>query len=536
MHSPRIHIKFNDRVGFVFEITRVILTWQLNILSLEFQIGSLYIQLENINHEKLEKLINELKKISGVMDISQVSSMPAEEREKKIKTVLDSVSEGIMAVDVDGRITTINPVAEKIFQSSADELIGKSLAKVFSKDAPILKCLTEGKPYNYSEVSFDTPRGRLNYLSTGRPLKDDSGNIIGAVSCIKDMSEVKQLVYSLTKPSMTTFEEILGTSDSLTKAKDMARIVAKGHSTVLIRGESGTGKELFARAIHMESYRQRKPFVPINCAALPDNLLESELFGYVEGAFTGAQKGGKVGLFEFANNGTLFLDEIGELSPHLQAKLLRVLQEGRVRRIGDKVEIPINVRIIAATNRNLEEMIKQGNFREDLYYRLNVVPIHIPSLKHRKEDIPILTEYLINKFNHRLNKHVKCLSDKSLEKLINYSWPGNIRELENVIERAMILVFGTEIQPEHIILDRYNEELEFNDSLQIESLYQRDVNSKSSNIVIENIDTTLDEAVNTFEKQLIANALEKHKSIRQTAKVLGVSHTTIMNKIKKYGL
>ena len=536
MKKPRLRIRFKDRVGFVFDISRVIFTWRLNIVSIEIQLDSLYIYLEESND--LAGLLKELREITGVLDICHVPLMPSEEREKELKIILDSVSEGILAVDLDGRITTINPVCEKIFQRSAVELIGKRYAEVFSAEAPILRCLTEGKSYNYTENSLNTPKGRLNFLSTGRPLKDDNGNIIGAVACIKDMSEVKQLVYSLTKPSMTTFDEILGTSDSLNKAKEMARMVAKGDSTVLIRGESGTGKELFARAIHMESYRQGKPFVPINCAALPDNLLESELFGYVEGAFTGAQKGGKVGLFEFANNGTLFLDEIGELSTHLQAKLLRVLQEGRVRRIGDRVENPINVRVIAATNRNLEEMIKKGDFREDLYYRLNVVPIHIPSLKKRKEDIPILTNYLITKFNSRLKKNVKSMAEKSMEKLINYPWPGNIREMENVIERAMILVSGTEIQPEHIILDRYNDGSEDREHLQgytkgvsgTNNIYDIDIQKEIPD------DLTLDKAVDEFERRLIVKALAKHKTIRQTAKVLGVSHTTIMNKIKKFEL
>lgn len=358
-------------------------------------------------------------------------------------------------------------------------------------------------------------------------MKDDKGNITGAVACIKNMSEVKKLVYSVTKPAMTTFNEILGISSPLQKALDLAGMVAKGDSTVLLHGESGTGKELFARAIHMESDRRDKPFIPVNCAALPENLLESELFGYVEGAFTGAHKRGKLGLFEFANNGTIFLDEIGELSTHLQAKLLRVLQERRVRRIGDSVEHAVDVRVIAATNRNLEEMIRNGDFREDLYYRLNVVPIHIPPLSQRKDDIPILVEYMISKFNHRLDKNIKNLTKEAMDKLLKYHWPGNVRELENVLERAMVLAQGTEIGPEQIILDRnYGETEEYETILEEEGLKVMELDKPG----------TLEAAVNGFEKRFIARALEEYGSIRRTARVLGVSHTTIMNKIKKYGL
>lgn len=276
--------------------------------------------------------------------------------------------------------------------------------------------------------------------------------------------------------------------------------MAKGDSTVLIRGESGTGKELFARAIHMESFRSGKPFVPINCAAFPENLLESELFGYVEGAFTGASKGGKTGLIEYAHNGTLFLDEIGELSPRLQVKLLRVLQEGQVRKIGDSKEHPVDVRIIAATNRNLEDMMKLGTFREDLYYRLNVVPIFIPPLRQRKEDIPILGRHLINKFNSRLNKRVESISEEALDKLMAYHWPGNIRELENVLERAMILTPDEKIIPEHIMLDYFDDQKE-------SRITKEDLGEREETWAWKN--QTLDQVVGCFERKFLLQALKE---------------------------
>lgn len=525
--GSRIKISFKDRVGFVFDISRVIFDRRINILTIDIQTESLYLHLEKMNSKDLAGVVNELKNVPGVIDLERIFMMPAEEKEMKMKGVFDAVSEGILAVDVDGRITAINPVAQQILRLGSTDMVGKDLARVLSPELPIFLCLTEGKHFNNTEVSLNTAKGRLNFLITGRTLKDEQGNITGAVASIKDMSEVKQLVYTVTKPSMTTFDEILGSSSSIRQAVSLAKMVAKGDSTVLIRGESGTGKELFARAIHMDSPRQNKPFVPINCAAMPDNLLESELFGYVEGAFTGAKRGGKVGLLEFANNGTLFLDEIGEMSTHLQAKLLRVLQEGRVRRIGDRVENPVNVRIIAATNRNLEEMIQTGFFREDLYYRLNVVPINIPPLRQRKDDIPLIARFFITKLNRRLEKDVHSVNEQAMKKLLVYHWPGNVRELENILERAMVLVQGDEIQSEHIVMDRYYEN-------PAEMPYLLQIPSEGEPEPVMDGGLTLEEAVDRFERGLITRAMEKYGSIRSTAKALGVSHTTIMNKLKKY--
>ena len=285
----------------------------------------------------------------------------------------------------------------------------------------------------------------------------------------------------------------------------------------LLRGESGTGKELFAKAIQSLSSRKNSQFITINCAALPDNLIESELFGYEKGSFTGAMNSGKEGLFKEANGGTLFLDEIGELSIALQAKLLRVLQEGVIRKIGSTKEEIVNVRIIAATNRNLEEMIKQKKFREDLYYRLNVIPIIVPPLRERLTDISSLVNLFIRKFNKKFNKDIKGAELSFMNELLQYNWPGNIRELQNVIERAMNLCDGEFISSQNIIRDIGGVSTEKNKI------------DLDANKVLK-----LKEVVEICEKQAIVMALSKNKSLRKTAKELGVSHTTIINKINKY--
>ena len=251
------------------------------------------------------------------------------------------------------------------------------------------------------------------------------------------------------KKQLLAFEEIIHQSVKLRRVVETAKMVAKGTSTVLLRGESGTGKELFARAIHRESLRAQAPFIPINCAALPDSLLESELFGYEEGSFTGAAKGGKKGLFEQAEHGTIFLDEIGEIPTQIQIRLLRVLQEGMIRRVGGAKELSVDVRIVAATHRNLEEMIQKGEFREDLYYRLNVIPLRIPPLRERSEDIPLIAQHLIRKISGKLGKSEIHLTKESIDLLMSQPWPGNVRQLENILECIINVQDSAELKPQH---------------------------------------------------------------------------------------
>lgn len=514
----RFRISYQDRVGILSDIARELSLQGVNIITMELSPNVMFLEAElpaGLDFARINQL---LTKVAGVKRLESIERMPHQEREWHLQALLDSISDGILAINQEGRVVTINPVAETIFRIKRREALGRPVAEILSPEIPMLQCLQDGQPYSHKEMILNTRRGRLHFLTTGRPIKDERGQVIGVVASVKDMSEVRQLVYSITQPPMTTFADILQTSPSLQPLINLAQTVARGNSTILIRGESGTGKELLARAIHMASRRRGKPFVPINCAALPDSLLEAELFGYGEGAFTGAKKGGKQGLFEFAHQGTLFLDEIGELSPHLQAKLLRVLQEGRVRRIGEQEEIPVDVRIICATHRNLEEMIVSGHFREDLYYRLNVVPLHLPPLRERKEDIPGLVQNFITKFNQRLDKNVQGIEPAAIERLLRYNWPGNIRELENVIERAMNLSEGPLLLSRHILLEHKPE------------------NSKEPVTEREQEGRTLAEIMAEVEKTVIQQALRRHKSGRQAARALGLSHTALQNKIKRYQL
>lgn len=311
------------------------------------------------------------------------------------------------------------------------------------------------------------------------------------------------------------FENIVSKNEVMYKIFDTIRKVADYQSTVLIYGESGTGKELVAKAIHYQSSRSARPFIPVNCGAIPENLMESELFGHVKGAFTSANRT-KSGLFEEAEGGTLFLDEIGELPKSLQVKILRALQEGEIRRIGDVRSINVNVRVIAATARDLDKEVEEGRFREDLYYRLNVIPINIPPLCDRMEDIPLLVEHFLKKYSSHPSKK-KAISPRAMEKLIGYRWPGNVRELENVIERSTVLSDSDTIKVENLPLPI----MEGRDA-DIEDIGQMMSIKKAGRIM---------------EKSLIRKALEKTSGNRtKAARLLEISHRALLYKIKEYGI
>jgi len=312
-------------------------------------------------------------------------------------------------------------------------------------------------------------------------------------------------------------QNLIGHSDAMRRILDLIEKVADSDSTVLIYGESGTGKELVARAIHYRSDRMDKPLVPINCAAIPSDLLESELFGYEKGAFTGAHRT-KIGRFEYANGGTLFLDEIGEMSPQLQVKLLRVLQEKSFERLGGVRPIQVDVRIIAATNRDLEKAIEEGKFREDLYYRLSVIPIHIPPLRERKEDIPLLVEHFLEKFNTEKARSVSGISPKAMERLMEYSWPGNVRELENLIERLVVLKRTGTIEVEDL-----PEKIRFGPA--------RD---PLGAIVLPEEGIRLEETIHRLERELILQALRRTRGVKkEAAELLGLKRTTLIQKMKR---
>lgn len=513
----RFEIITKDRLGITVIILEKIYMAKINLLSVEVFPEKVCVKMQNMDDSKREALKKQLSEIEDVVMVNEINLLNYEENERKLLAILDAVDEGIMVINKKFQIDIFNNYCEKVFHCKKEEVIGTDIRQLIGGDAPAVKLINSGLKYDNVEVNIKTERGEVHYLTTGRPIIDDSNITIGAVASIKDMHKAIELANVIAGTAEGAFKEILGNSSEIEKVKKIVETVAKSDSTILFRGESGTGKELFAKAIQSLSKRKNRPFVTINCAALPDNLIESELFGYEKGSFTGAMNSGKEGIFKEAHGGTLFLDEIAELSMVLQAKLLRVLQESVIRKIGSTKEENVDVRIIAATNRNLEEMMQQGKFREDLYYRLNVIPIIIPPLRERLSDISSLVNLFIFKFNKKLNKEIKGAELSFINKLLSYNWPGNIRELQNVIERAMNLCDGEFISSENLILDL--------------GLVSKVENKIDFNCIKA---LRLKEVVEICEKQAIVTALGKNKSLRKTAKDLGVSHTTIINKIKKY--
>ena len=383
-------------------------------------------------------------KIAGRERLEQLHAI-----QQQLTTLFDTVQEGIIAVDRNGKIVNINAAAAKMLQVSQKPVLGKELALLLS-GLPLADSLATGHDV-FNREAFRLIRGqRVYYVATVKTWLGGT-EVWGAVVTLREMAEVKKIVSNFsTQEHCFSFEMILGDSPALAKAKQEAAQAAAGNVTVLIQGESGTGKELFARAIHNASARRDKPIIAINCAAIPEALLESELFGYEEGAFTGARRGGKPGKFELADGGTVFLDEIGDMSLSLQAKLLRVLQERKIERVGSTETTAIDVRIIAATHKDIEAMVRQGEFRQDLYYRINVFPLQIPSLRQRRQDLPLLIERFLARYRDKMAKNVEGIDADAYACLLEYGWPGNIRELENTIEYLVSIADGKIIEQRHI--------------------------------------------------------------------------------------
>lgn len=368
---------------------------------------------------------------------------------KRMYSILNSVSDGVIIIDSFGKITHTNPALERILDRRLD-LRGKAIENLMENTLVIRDMLVSGK--GFKDVELTIRNGTtLSCLASGEVLRDEQGHITGASIFIDTIKNVHSLVNRFSGAQATfEFEDIVGESEELMEAIRIGTRAAVSDSNVLLQGDSGTGKEIFAQAIHNRSSRANFPFVAINCGAIPRELLDSELFGYVEGAFTGAKKGGRPGKFEMASGGTLFLDEIADLPLAKQVALLRVLQERKIMRIGGNRVIPVDVRIICATNKNLLELVKKGQFRQDLYYRLNVISITLPPLKNRREDINLLLNHFLQTYSKRMGMPTPVIEPQVLHYLENYGWPGNVRELQNVVERMLNIAGGNKLTMGHL--------------------------------------------------------------------------------------
>jgi PAS domain S-box-containing protein len=469
-------------------------------------------------------------------DITEVVNLAEEitnlkEIQTMLQAIIDSSDDAISVVDESGRGIMINPAYTRLTGLSQAEVIGQPATTDISEGESMhMKVLQTRRAFRGAHMRVG-PNKREVIVNVAPIIV--SGKLKGSVGVIHDMSEMKSLSRELNQARQLirkleakyTFEDIIGKSDEMMLAIEQAKLGAKTPATVLLRGESGTGKELFAHAIHNASDRKYNKFIRVNCAAISESLLESELFGYEAGAFSGALRGGKTGLFEEANNGSIFLDEIGELSANTQAKLLRVLQENEILRVGGTKPIAINVRIIAATNVNLEKGIASGTFREDLYYRLNRMPIHIPSLRKRKEEIPVLSDRLILKINRDYGRNVEGITTAAMARLMDYDWPGNVRELENILGRAMIFMSYNET----LIDVRHLPELK-NRIIESDALATEGNNPITSG-------RSLTEMMEEYEAGIIQQTLNRLKGNKTlTAKTLGLSVRNLYYKLEKHKL
>ena len=435
--------------------------------------------------------------------------------------LVHGITDGLIAIDTQGIVTEMNSKGGELFGINPVLAKGMPLDRMYTGEAPILQVIRSGREYKDREIII-RPSGR-RIQSTASLLRDEVGSVVGAVALFKELqSNQSARRNTVFLGHRYRFDDIVGESLPMQTAKDWASLAATCSSTVLILGESGTGKEIFANAIHNASARSRGPFLAINCAAMPESLIESELFGYSDGSFTGARKGGQAGKFEMASGGTIFLDEIGEMSLSMQAKLLRVLQERTVSRIGTSAEINVDIRIIAATHCDLARDVEAGRFREDLYYRLAVLELKIPPLRERTGDLPALARCLIAKIATRLERTTVQISPETFEKLSSYSWPGNVRELENVLERALIRSrFAAVLTADHI---------ELPDSA-TRPMPHRECGSRSTPA------PQITGSLRDIEKQAIAEALAACcGNVKQTAARLGIARNTLYRKMEEYGL
>lgn len=450
--------------------------------------------------------------------------------ELEIDAIIRSSQSNIVVADADGTVLRASPSCLEIYGKKADELIGKSVFElerqgIFSPSVTV-RVLREKKDFQTMQY---TQTGRV-VMATGIPVFDEKKRIVRVISFSHDLTEIEQLKqqYEQLKAQMERYEseiEELREKDThvegvVMQSKRMKTVwqliqrVAKANATILLTGESGVGKSLYAKIIHALSERKKGPFIEVNCGAIPESLFESELFGYEAGAFTGADKRGKVGIIEAADKGTLFLDEIGEIPLAMQAKLLKVIQEKKTQRIGSLKAKAVDFRLIAATNQNLEEMVNKGKFREDLYFRLHVIPIEIPPLRERVEDISLLAQYYLNVMNEKYRCR-KTLDPRTIDVLTQYHWPGNVRELENLIERLVLTVEEPVLRPEH--LPYY---------LQKEKTAAFSAEKPSS----------LKEALEAVEKHWLQKAHASCHTTYEMAKFLGISQPSVVRKLKKYGI
>ncbi|WP_105213073.1 MULTISPECIES: transcriptional regulator TyrR [unclassified Pseudoalteromonas] len=510
----RLEIYCQDRIGIAQEVLNILVNYQVDLKGIEVDAKNcrMYVSFPPIEFEQFQKIMPSIRLIHGVEDVRTTAFLPSEREHNELNTLLSALPDGVISIDNKGWVRLCNAAACRDLQMTEQEAVGANINNLL-KGFNFTRWL-EGK-----EVLGQTTRVEVggedfiaDILPISVPQGDDQNALAGAVINIKSQSRLGQQVSAFRRYGQESFATIHNYSTAMRRTVREARKMAQLEAPILITGETGTGKELLARACHYASNRSIKPFIALSCASLPDDVAESELFGYAGYEDNAAPKRG---VLEQADGGTVFLDEVGEMSSQLQTKLLRFLQDGTFRKVGDENEVKVNVRIIAATQKDLPAMVQEGTFREDLYYRINVLTLDIAPLRDRKADIGPLAEHFVQKYAQQNGAPVPTLSEETIEYLQQYPWPGNVRQLENAIYRAVSLLDDSELTVEHLQLPTFTNDLGYLES---------------------DFEGSLDQAVKRFEATLLRKLYPAYPSSRQLAKRLGLSHTAVANKLREYGI
>lgn len=512
----RINIEFQDRVGIAHEILAVLARRGLNVVAVEVDPPQIYIDSPELSAPMLPGLRQAMQQVAGVGRIEILDLLPGMRRRLQLDTMMAVMQDPLIVIDAQARLVVANAAAAAVAEQTEAELCQRGLADLLDDAGIQDELLQNGFRIASREVSLHGEPYFMDVTPVADPqLKDLSRRSVGALLSFHAPARIGGRIHALQNPAGAGFDQIVGDSEAIVALKKRAARVAVVDAPLLITGETGTGKELLAQACHGVSARANAPFLELNCAALPESLAESELFGYMSGAFTGAQRGGKPGLFEMADGGTVFLDEIGEMSLYLQAKLLRFLNDGKFRRIGGDKEVQVNVRIISATHRNLRKMVQEGLFREDLFYRLNVLHLEMPALRERPDDILPLARHFIERACTQSQKPVCRLNGAASAALMANRWPGNVRQLQNVVFRAITM----------------------SDKRMLDAA---DLDWAEGSISADevNLDQTesWDLALAQFERTLLERLYPQYPSSRKLAQRLATSHSMIATKLRKYGL
>jgi len=511
----RLEVFCQDRIGLARELLDLLVERSIDLRGIEIApIGRIYLSFSAIAFEQFSQLMAEIRRIPGVTDVRTISYMPSEREHRALSALLTAMPEPVFSIDMKGKVELANPAAQSLF--------GLDEHKIRNCTAATLVTGFNFSRWLESErIEAQTQRvviqGR-DFLLEARPVytaEEEGATLpVGAMVMLKSTARMGRQLQNLAVNDDSEFQHIVAVSPKMRQVIEQARKLAMLDAPLLIVGDTGTGKDMLARACHLRSARGKKPFLALNCASLPDDVAESELFGHAPGAYPNALEG-KKGFFEQANGGSVLLDEIGEMSPRMQTKLLRFLNDGTFRRVGEEHEVHVDVRVICATQRNLTELVQRGEFREDLFYRLNVLTLNLPPLRDRPQDILPLTELFVARFADEQGMPQPRLSPQLNAFLTRYNWPGNVRQLKNALYRALAQLEGYELRPQDIMLPEFTEQLALDEQA---------------------MEGSLDEITSRFERSVLTRLYLSYPSTRKLAKRLGVSHTAIANKLREYGL